>query len=117
MQASAEAYGKVVGNVQITEWDLSASDGYDGSEEAMAEEYEKQRKQYNLMYYGLAAAQNSGKVKITGITFWGTIDPYSWLNFRSNVGGGSNKDQKQCPLLFDGNYEPKPAFWVFTETD
>jgi len=117
VQASAEAYGEVVGNVQITEWDLSASDGYDGSEEAKEEEYEKQRKQYNLMYYGLQSAQKSGKVKITGMTFWGTVDKYSWLNFRSNVGGGSKKDQKQCPLLFDDKYEPKPCFWVFADTN
>ncbi len=117
VQASAEAYGEIVGNVQITEWDLSASDGYDGSDKAKEDEYEKQRKQYNLMYYGLQSAQNSGKVKITGLTFWGTVDKYSWLNFRSNVGGGSTKDQKQCPLLFDGNYEPKPCFWVFADTN
>ncbi len=117
VETSAKAYGEVVGNVQITEWDLSASDGYDGSAEAMETEYEKQRKTYNLMYYGLQSAQNSGKVKITGITFWGTVDKYSWLNFRSNVGGGSSKDQKQCPLLFDGKYEPKPCFWVFADTN
>ncbi|SHN57614.1 endo-1,4-beta-xylanase [Butyrivibrio hungatei DSM 14810] len=114
VEASAKAYGKVVGNVQITEWDLRATDGYDGSPEAMEKEYEEQRKVYNLMYYGLQSAQNSG-VNITGITFWGTIDTLSWLQFRSNVGGGSQKEQKQCPLLFDGKYEPKPAFWVFAQ--
>ncbi|MCR4756850.1 MAG: endo-1,4-beta-xylanase [Butyrivibrio sp.] len=114
VEASAKAYGKVVGNVQITEWDISATDGYDGSPEAMEKEYEEQRKVYNLMYYGLQSAQNSG-VNITGITFWGTIDTLSWLQFRSNVGGGSQKEQKQCPLLFDGKYEPKPAFWVFAQ--
>lgn len=117
VEVSAEAYGEVVGNVQITEWDLSASDGYDGSMEAMETEYEKQRKTYNLMYYALQSAKNSGKVNITGMTFWGTVDKYSWLNFRSNVGGGSKKDQKQCPLLFDSNYEPKPCFYVFADTN
>ncbi len=117
VEISAKAYGEVIGNVQITEWDLSATDGYDGSEEAMESEYEKQRKTYNLMYYGLQSAQNSGKVNITGITFWGTVDKYSWLNFRSNVGGGSTKNQKQCPLLFDSKYEPKPCFWVFADTN
>ena len=114
METSIKAYGKVVGAVQVTEWDLRATDGYDGSPEAMKEEYEKQRKVYNLMYYSLQSAKNSG-VNITGMTFWGTIDTLSWLQFRSNVGGGSNKEQKQCPLLFDGNYEPKPAFWVFAQ--
>ena len=113
-EVSIKAYGEVIGNVQITEWDLRATEGYDGSDEAKEEEYEKQRKIYNLMYYTLCSSQNSG-INITGITFWGTIDTLSWLQFRSNVGGGSKTQQKQCPLLFDGNYEPKPAFWVFAE--
>lgn len=116
VEVSAKAYGKVVGSVQITEWDLRASDGYDGSAESKEEEYEKQRKTYNLMYMALQSAQNAG-VKVSGITFWGTVDKYSWLNFRSDVGGGSKKDASQCPLLFDGNYEPKPCFYVFTQTE
>ena len=112
---SAIAYGKVVGSVQITEWDLSASKDYDGSSESKEKEYEKQTETYRDMYEGLQAAQDAG-VNITGITFWGTIDPLSWLNFRSNVGGGSSSSRKQCPLLFDERYEPKPCFWVFAET-
>ena len=116
VETAVKAYGAVIGNVQITEWDLSASDGYDGSDEAKEEEYEKQRKTYNLMYTALQNAQQNGDANITGITFWGTIDTYSWLQYRSNVGGGSTKEQSQCPLLFDGNYEPKPAFWVFAQT-
>ncbi len=118
IEASAKAYGKVVGNVQITEWDMSASDEFDSADpELVTKEYEDQRKMYNLQYYGLFAAQNSGDVKITGITFWGTIDKYSWLQFRSNVGGGNKTGASQCPLLFDNNYEPKPCFYVFTQTD
>ena len=85
--------------------------------ELVTKEYEDQRKMYNLQYYGLFAAQNSGEVKITGITFWGTIDKYSWLQFRSNVGGGNKTGASQCPLLFDNNYEPKPCFYVFAKTD
>ena len=118
IEASAKAYGQVVGNVQITEWDMSASDEFDSADpELVTKEYEDQRKMYNLQYYGLFAAQNSGEVKITGITFWGTIDKYSWLQFRSNVGGGNKTGASQCPLLFDNNYEPKPCFYVFAKTD
>ena len=113
VSASIKAYGDVVGNVQITEWDMRASDTFDGSEASLAEEYEKQRKIYNLEYYALKAAQNAGDANITGITFWGTIDPYSWLQSRSNVGGGNTTGLSQCPLLFDGAYQPKPAFFVF----
>lgn len=116
VEASAKAYGAVVGSVQITEWDLSASDDYDGSAEAKEKEYEKMRKTYNLQYYALQNVQKAG-VNVTGITFWGTVDKYSWLQHRSTVGGGSNKEKPQCPLLFDDLYKPKPAFWVFAETN
>ncbi|SFB93652.1 endo-1,4-beta-xylanase [Butyrivibrio sp. YAB3001] len=115
VETSAKAYGKIVGSIQITEWDLSSSDDYDGSEESKEKEYEKMRKTYNLMYYALQSVKNSG-VDVSGITFWGTVDKYSWLQHRSTVGGGSNKEKAQCPLLFDDLYKPKPAFWVFAET-
>ena len=71
VETSAKAYGDVVGNIQITEWDLSSSDDYDGSPEAKEKEYEKMRKTYNLQYYALQSVQNSG-VNVTGITFWGS---------------------------------------------
>ncbi len=116
IKESAIAYGKVVGSVQITEWDLSASKSYDGSAESREKEYEKQTQTYRDMYEGLQAAQKEG-VNITGMTFWGTIDSLSWLNFRSNVGGGSSASRKQCPLLFDDRFAPKPCFWVFAETE
>lgn len=116
VEASAKAYGAVVGSVQITEWDLNASDDYDGSEAAKEKEYEKMRKTYNLQYYALQNVQKAG-VNVTGITFWGTVDKYSWLQHRSTVGGGSTKEKAQCPLLFDDLYQPKPAFWVFAETN
>ncbi len=116
IKESAIAYGKVVGSVQITEWDLSASKGYDGTPESKEKEYEKQTQTYRDMYEGLQAAQKEG-VNITGMTFWGTIDSLSWLNFRSNVGGGSSASRKQCPLLFDDRFAPKPCFWVFADTE
>ena len=52
---------------------------------------------------------------VEGITFWGTVDHYSWLQSRSNVGGGNTTGLPQCPLLFDENYEPKSCFYVFTK--
>jgi endo-1,4-beta-xylanase len=105
-------YCKVVGKVQFTEVDISASSGYDGSEEAKPEEYEKLRKRYNMIWFEVKAAKNSG-CDVAGFTFWGTVDHYSWLQSRSNVGGGSKTGLPQCPLLFDENYEPKSCFYVF----
>ena len=110
---AVKRYAKVVGNVQITEFDLKARDTYDGSEEAKKEEYEKQKDRYNVLYYVLKNRNGQAGISVTGITFWGTVDHYSWLQSHSNVGGGNTGSLKQCPLLFDENYEPKPAFYVF----
>ncbi|MCR4788045.1 MAG: endo-1,4-beta-xylanase [Lachnospiraceae bacterium] len=115
VEVSAKAYAAVVGSVQITELDIRASDGYDGTEATKEEENEKLRKRYNVLYYTLKSLKNTGGVDVTGITFWGTVDKYSWLQYVSNVGGGSTKKKPQMPLLFDDNYEPKPAFYVFAQ--
>jgi len=113
IEYSIKEYSKVVGKVQITELDLRASDSYTGTEESKLEEYEAQRKRYNMISYGIKSAVNTGEVTFDGITFWGTVDQYSWLQSRSNVGGGNTTGLACCPLLFDENYQPKPCFYVF----
>ena len=115
LEYAVSSYAQVVGNVQITEFDLKARDSYDGSEEAKAEEYKKQASRYRVLYLVLKNQNKTEGVNITGITFWGTVDHYSWLQTRSDVGGGNTGNLMQCPLLFDENYEPKPAFYVFAE--
>lgn len=114
IEYSIKQYAEVVGEVQITELDLRASDSYTGTEESKQEEYEAQRKRYNMIYYGIKSAVNTGKdVTVGGITFWGTADHYSWLQSRSDVGGGNTTGLPCCPLLFDENYQPKSCFYVF----
>ena len=115
VQTSIEEYARVVTNVQITEMDLKASSDYDGTDETRDDEYEKQRKRYNTLLYAIKAANSETDVNVTGITFWGTVDKYSWLQNSSNVGGGNTSRTSQCPLLFDNDYEPKPCFWVFAQ--
>ena len=115
VEYSAKAYAEIVGQVQVTELDLRASDSYNGSDESKEDEYEKQRKRYNMIYYSLKSANNTSGCDVTGITFWGTVDQYSWLQSRSDVGGGSKDSKPQCPLLFDDNYLPKPCFYVFAQ--
>lgn len=111
--ASIKNYAKIVGNVQITELDISASADYDGSEESVIAENENLRKRYNLLYFSMKASMKVEGVNFQGFTFWGTVDHYSWLQSRSNVGGGNKTGLPQMPLLFDENYEPKPCFYVF----
>lgn len=112
-EMAIRAYAAVVGNVQITEMDMKASDGYDGSVEAKEEEFEKQAQRYNTLYWAMKSANKEDNINITGLTFWGTTDRYSWLQSRSNVGGGNTVGLPECPLLFDEMYHPKPAFYVF----
>ena len=113
IELAAKRYCAVVDNVQFTEMDMKARDSYDGSEASKVDEYEKQRARYGSIYYILKSINASDEVNITGITFWGTADHYSWLQSRSNLGGGNTGGLNQCPLLFDENYQPKPCFYVF----
>lgn len=112
-EMAIRAYAAVVGNVQITEMDMKASDGYDGSVEAKEEEFEKQAQRYNTLYWVMKSTNKEDNINITGLTFWGTTDRYSWLQSRSNLGGGNKAGLPECPLLFDEMYHPKPAFYVF----
>ena len=73
------------------------------------------KKRYNLLYYAICSANNEDYVEVEGITFWGTVDHYSWLQSRSNVGGGNTTGLPQMPLLFGSDYQPKPCFYVFAD--
>lgn len=53
-------------------------------------------------------------IDISGITVWGVVDKYSWLQSSNSVGGASN-GCAQCPLLFDDNYMAKPSYWAFVD--
>ncbi len=108
-----EVYGRVIGNVQITEFDISASDGYQKGEVDREQEFADQADRYKHLYWTLKNYNKTGRANVTGITMWGTVDHYSWLQSRSDLGGGNTTGLPQCPLLFDENYQPKPAYDVF----
>lgn len=108
-------YASVVGNVQFSELDMKASADYDGSDEAKEKEYKDEYARYKLLYFMMQTANEEEDCNVTSITFWGTADHYSWLQNSSNMGGGSTGNLPQCPLLFDENYQIKPAYKAFTE--
>jgi len=114
-ESTIKMYAKIVDSIQITEWDMKASSDYDGSDEKKESEYKTQAGKYRQYYNTLVYLKNTEGINITGITFWGTADHYSWLQSSSNVGGGADGKLKQCPLLFDDQYEPKPSFYVFAQ--
>lgn len=112
---AARAYNAVVDEVMITELDVKASAQFDGSDEKLKEEYNKHGAYYNAIYEELKAVNKEEGMNISGITVWGVIDSYSWLNDANAMGGGADGTKKQCPLLFDGDYKAKPSYWAFTD--
>ncbi len=114
---AARAYLDIVGKIQLTELDMKASSDYDGTAATRDQEYQKQAVCYRNIFETLKKLDAIDGYEVGGITFWGVTDPTSWLQNASDVGGGSDGLRSQCPLLFDGNYLAKPAFWAFVDPD
>lgn len=114
IEAAVRSYAGVVGAVQLTELDLKASNTYDGTDKTRGDEYTKQAYRYKEIFDLLVNLDAEDDIEVTGITVWGTIDPLSWLQSSNSVGGAS-QGGNQCPLLFDGDYKAKPAFWAFVD--
>jgi endo-1,4-beta-xylanase len=81
--------------VAITEMDVRIKD-LPGS---LPERLEVQRRVYRDV---IAACLKESA--FMGITFWGFTDAHSWINEPGRWG-------PDYPLLFDENYQPKPAYW------
>lgn len=87
-------------DVVISEMDIStcASGG------SVAERLEAQRERvYNLVAACVA------RPACTEITLWGLTDRYSWLDSNPDISQCTN-GQQPLGLLFDTNYQPKPAY-------
>ena len=113
---AAEAYAKALGEggeLQLTELDFKASKDYNGTNNAV--EYQKQAYRYKTIYDAILSLEKEGKANFNTITFWGTHDGVSWLQDSNVVGGAADGDKPQCPLLFDDNYQAKPAYWAFVD--
>ncbi|MBR6404109.1 MAG: endo-1,4-beta-xylanase [Eubacterium sp.] len=106
----AARYGAIVDKVQVTELDVKSSKGYDGSKAAQEAEYTKMGHRYKDIYEAYLDADAMDDFDVNGFTVWGTTDKVSWLNEFNGAGGGAD-GRPQCPLLFDGSYQAKPAFW------
>ncbi len=112
-EESAKKYAALVDEIQITELDLKSSTDYDGV--ATEEEYQKQAYVFKSLYDTVIRLKNEENIPITAIVFWGTDDGHSWLQDANSVGGSADGTRAQCPLLFDAEYEKKPAFWAFVD--
>ena len=111
----ATRYGKIVGKIQVTELDIKASPTYDGSEKSKSAEYTKMGKRYKDIFDAFKEVDSLPGIDVNTFTVWGVTDSVSWLNYFNSAGGGVNGKQKQCPLLFDGDYQAKPAYWAIVD--
>ena len=112
---AVRAYAAIVGQVQITELDMKASNSYDGTAATREAEFRTQGYRYKELFDTVKSLREEG-VNITNITVWGVVDKNSWLQTSNSVGGAADGTRKQCPLLFDDDYQVKPAFWAFADS-
>lgn len=87
--------------VRITEFDL----GLDGGVGSEQERLVKQAEVYKAFLNVCLAAPNC-----TGFHMWGFTDKYSW---RTDPGWGGSPANK--PLIFDANYQAKPAYYALRD--
>jgi len=87
--------------VQITEFDVSMYQSDKDIQGEMTPELEQQQADYYQMCFEVFRAK---KDKISGVTFWGVADNYTWLN------NFPVRNRKNYPLLFDTKLQPKKAF-------
>ena len=109
----AQKYAEAAGKVQLTELDFQASAAYKSGAASKESEYTKMAYCHKQLFDAAKDLKKNG-TNVAGITVWGVIEPNSWLHSQSNVGGGAD-GSKQCPLLFDGKYKAKPAYWAYVD--
>jgi len=89
--------------LQITEFDVSV---YTSDSDSQIS-YTTELAQMQAIAYGrFFNLFRTYKNYITGITFWGLADNYTWLDNFPVV------NRKNYPFLFDGNYNPKLSYFT-----
>jgi endo-1,4-beta-xylanase len=88
--------------IQITEMDVSVYTSNSDPESAYTDALAQQQ---TIAFGRYFQAFRNFRDAITGITFWGLADDYTWLDNFPVAG------RKNYPLLFDENLDPKPAYF------
>ena len=103
-------------DVQLTELDLSIyAWGEQGTKPFNESLKQEQARLYGEIFRILrkySKPWEKGAGVVTGATFWGVADDYTWLDSQNQAGGGSSADRKDYPLLFDIYHRPKKAFYA-----
>ncbi|CAM3748215.1 endo-1,4-beta-xylanase [Marinicrinis lubricantis] len=104
IREAMERYASLGLKLQLTELDVSVFDHHDRRTDLLApteEMLELQAERYGQFFKLFKEYRNV----ITGVTFWGAADDYTWLNDFPVRG------RKNWPFLFDESHQPKRAFW------
>ena len=108
-------------DVQLTELDLSIyAWGEQGTKPFNESLKQEQARLYGEIFRILrqySKPWKAGAGVVTGATFWGVADDYTWLDSQNQAGGGSSANRKDYPLLFDENHQPKKAFYAVFNFD
>lgn len=112
MEEAIEMYASLGLDVQITEMDISlylrgityTEDQFYTLDKLTDEILEQQAERYREFFDMFREHSD----KISSVTTWGIVDSNTWL---SEFDSG----RKDFPLLFDGNQQPKPAFWAVVD--
>ncbi len=88
--------------IQITEMDVSV---YTSNSDPQSAYNDNLAQKQSIEYSRYFNAFRTFKDAITGVTFWGLADDYTWLDNFPVAG------RKNYPLLFDVNLDPKPAYF------
>lgn len=102
-EAAIQAFTELGVDVQVTELDMGTGSTRYNSE-AMAARYKE------LFKLLIKMRKTDDRHGVCGVTLWGTVDERSWI-YNNKDGGNSH----QHPLLFDGNFTCKPAFFAVLE--
>ncbi|MCM3703523.1 endo-1,4-beta-xylanase [Paenibacillus macerans] len=103
IRAAIEKYASLGLQMQLTELDMSVFRFDDRRADLAAPEpgmLERQAERYEAVFRLLKEYRDV----ISGVTFWGAADDYTWLDDFPVQG------RKNWPFLFDEQHSPKPAF-------
>lgn len=102
IETAIDMYSALGVTVQITEFDVSIYQSDQDKQVEMTPELEQQQADYYQMCFEVF---RSRKDKISGVTFWGAADNYTWLN------NFPVRGRKNYPLIFDIKLQPKKGFF------
>lgn len=104
IRQAIEKYATLGLQIQLTEMDVSVFD-FDDRRKDLTEPTEDMKAIQAERYEGFFNIFREYSDVITGVTFWGAADDYTWLN------DFPVKGRKNWPFVFDEKHQPKPSFW------